>query len=348
MDIAKVDKNFAIKKTVDKEDVRFYSAEDAPFQIYGLLRENGKYRRMPEAIALGVSKGVHRLHTSTAGGRVRFVTDSNYIAIRATFSRVFPFAHFAMTGSTGFDLYADGAFVKTFTPPVDLTEGYESVIDLRGNQMREITVNFPLFSGVTDLYIGLQEGARIEAPKPYANRKPVVYYGSSITQGACASRPGRAYQAVLSRALNYDFVNLGFAGSAKGEDAMTDYIKGLAMSLFVYDYDYNAPDVAHLEATHEKMFLGIREANPDLPILILSRPRFNLSGEEKKRLDVIRTTYENALARGDNAVWLIDGPSLTALCEDEGTVDNCHPTDFGFASMANAILPVMREIPLKQ
>ena len=346
MDISSIDKNFVVETTIEKEDIRFYSADDAPFRIYGLIRENGKYRRMPEAAAKGVSKGVHRLHACPAGGRIRFATDSTYVAIHVKMGRIFQMPHFALTGTTGFDLYADGRFIKTFTPPLDVTDGYESVLDIKGKRLREITIDFPLFSEVTELFIGLQKDAVIKEPCPYENEKPVVYYGSSITQGACASRPGRTYQSVLSRALHYDFVNLGFSGSAKGEDEMTEYIKTLDMSLFVYDYDYNAPTSEHLAATHEKMFLGVREAHPNVPVLILSRPRFYPSAEEEERLRIIRATYENALARGDKNVYFIDGKTLAALCEDDGTVDGCHPTDFGFASMVNAILPVMKQIPL--
>ena len=173
-----------------------------------------------------------------------------------------------------------------------------------------------------------------------------MYYGSSITQGGCASRPGMSYQAIVSRRFDYDYINLGFSGNAKAEDTIIDYIKNLDMSIFIYDYDHNAPTVEHLANTHEKMFKAIREAHPNLPIIMMSRPKFKLTDLEEQRLEIIKTTYNNAIASGDKNVYLITGKELTALCGNEGTVDNCHPTDFGFASMAKAVGDVIEKIKL--
>ena len=124
---------------------------------------------------------------------------------------------------------------------------------------------------------------------------------------------------------------------------MIDYVKSLSMSIFVYDYDHNAPTAEHLRATHEKMFRAVREAHPDLPIVVMSRPKHFLTKEEKERLGIIRATVENARRAGDTRVWLLDGKALTRLCRDEGTVDGCHPTDLGFLSMARALEKVVRE-----
>lgn len=343
-EISRVDKNFQIKTTIDKKDIRFYSVDEKPFNIYGVFKENGKYRRMPECVAKKVSEGVYELHTNTAGGRVRFVTDSSYVAINADMDILYKMPHFAFTGSMGFDLYADDKYIKTFVPPCDMENGYESVIEFGTNKQREITINFPLYSDVKELYIGVEENSALSAATPYKNTKPIVYYGSSITQGGCASRPGTSYESIISRRFNYDFINLGFSGSAKAEDEMIDYIKKLDMSLFVYDYDHNAPSEEHLMKTHEKMFKAVRKENPSLPIIIMSRPKFYLTDEEERRLNIIEATYNNAVSAGDKNVYFINGRKLTELCENEGTVDNCHPTDFGFASMAKAVGDVIENI----
>lgn len=340
-DISKVDNNFTIESNVDKKDIKFYKIDEEPFKVFGVFRENGKYRRMPEDVAKNVSNGVYALHTNTAGGRVRFVTDSPYIAIYAKMDGLGKMSHFAQTGSIGFDLYIDNCYAKTFVPPFDIKDGYESVFDLEKKERREITINFPLYSNVNELYIGLQNTALLEEPEPYKNAKPIVYYGSSITQGGCASRPGMSYQAIVSRTFNYDYINLGFSGSAMAEDEMIEYIKNLDMSVFVYDYDYNAPSVEHLEKTHEKMFKAIRDKNPHLPVIMMSRPKHFLTDEEKIRRNIIETTYRNAVLSGDKNVYFIDGKALTELCKDSGTVDNCHPTDFGFASIAKALTEVI-------
>lgn len=345
-DISLIDKNFAIPTEIDRDDVKFYDIENEPFKIYGVFKENGKFRRMPEDVAKAVSTGVYGLHTHASGGRVRFRTDSCYIAIHAEMGEWYRGPHFAFTGSSGFDLYEGNNYVGTYRPPMEDKREFDSILTFPDKKMRDITINFPSYNDVNNLYIGLSEDSIVEAPKPYRNEKPIVYYGSSITQGGCSSRPGRIYQNVISRRFNYDYINLGFSGNAKAEDEMIDYIKSLDMSLFVYDYDHNAPSVEHLKNTHEKMFKAIREANPNLPIIMMSRPRYRLTPEEEERLQVIQTTFQNALDAGDENVYILTGKELCALCGDEGTVDGCHPTDLGFFSMATALGGLMEDIVL--
>ena len=343
-DITKIDKNFKINTNINKEDIKFYDARVSPFRVYGVFYDDGKFRRMPEKIAKTVSSGVHSLHANTAGGRVRFKTNSPYVAINAKMTCITRMDHFPLCGSAGFDLYADGVYANTFRPPYDMTEGYESLIELGSAQMREITINLPLYSDVCELYIGLADDAKIDAPTPYRVEKPVVYYGSSVTQGGCASRPGTAYQSFICRELDVDFINLGFSGNARAEEEMYNYIKTLDMSAFVMDYDYNSPSIEHLTSTHEKMFLAIREAQPNLPIVLLTAPRAILNEEYEIRREIIRTTYKSALSRGDKNVYFIEGTTLMAICGVEGTVDNLHPTDFGFFSMAQPIIKLLKEI----
>ena len=340
-DISKIDKNFTVQSELGKEDLVFHPTPSEKFAVYGVYVENGQYRRLPEEIAKTVSEGVYELHAHTAGGRVRFKTDSPYVAIYAKMPVIYRMAHFAMCGSSGFDIYADGEFVKSFLPPVNMKDGYKSIYDFGSKQMRDITINMPLYSQVSELYIGLAADAEIEKADKYKIEKPIVFYGSSITQGGCASRPGTAYTSIVARHFDADHINLGFSGNARGEDEIADYIKGLDMSLFVYDYDFNAPSRDHLAATHERMFLKIREANPDLPILIMSKPRWKLEWGNLIRLDIIRKTYVNAIERGDKHVYFIDGRDLMRIAQNDGTVDGTHPTDFGFFSMASEVIRVI-------
>ena len=345
-DIASVDRNFAIRTSLDIGPVAFYQVREEPFSVCGLMYEKGLYRRLPESVAKSVSEGVYALHAHTAGGRVKFITDSEFIAISAVMPAIEKMPHFALTGSAGFDLYVGDAeeYAGSFIPPFDIKDGYESVLHFETRQLREITINFPLYSAVADLRIGLHPEAVLQKSAGYESSKPIVFYGSSITQGGCASRPGNAYTSLVSRALRRDHINLGFSGNAKGEDEIAQYIRNLDMSVFVYDYDHNAPDIAHLEATHQKMFEAIRECNPDLPILILSRPKFILTAEEKQRLEIIRKTYLDAIAKGDRNVYLIEGPELMEYAKNHGTVDNCHPNDLGFWSMAEVLIKYLKSI----
>lgn len=347
-DITKADKNFVVKTKIEKNDIKFYDIEEKPFSIHGIFREGDRFRRIPESLAKETSEGVLILHANTAGGRVRFVTNSKYVAINAQMDNLGKMPHFALTGSAGFDMYVKTRgkerYSGTFTPPFDIENSYESVMDFENRKFREITINFPLYSDVKKLYIGLEENAVIKKATPYENKNPLVYYGSSITQGGCASRPGNAYQAIVTRKLNLDHINLGFSGSAKAEKPMRDYIKNLNMGIFVYDYDHNAPTIEHLEQTHEKMFLEIRETNPNLPIIIMPRPKEYLSKDEKTRLEIIKRTYENAIAKGDKNVYFIDGKALMKNTDNDCTVDGCHPNDLGFHAMAKALIPVIKKI----
>ena len=346
--IEKVDKNFKIESKINKPDIVFHNILNNPFQIYGIFYENGKFRRMPESVARSVSEGVYSLHSNTTGGRVKFKTDSNYVAISAFVEPIGHLTNMPLAGSTGFDLYVkeDGCDIYrgTFIPPCNVEDHFESVIDFDSTKTREITINFPVYTDVINLYIGISDASIIEKADSYKNEKPIVFYGSSITQGGCASRPGNIYPSIISRELGVDFINLGFSGNAKVEKEISEYIKNLNMSVFVYDYDYNAPTIEHLKNTHEAMFVDIREKNNDLPIIIMPRPKlYNfLTDEGKERFNVIKTTYENAVKRGDENVYFVSGDQLMNYAQSEGLVDNCHPNDFGFYSMAKALIDILK------
>ena len=344
-DILAIDSNFYVPTKLQERDLRFYDVNQTPFQIYGVFYDSGRFLRIPAQVAETVNDGVLRLNGNAAGGRVRFRTDSPHIAIYAKMSEIGKMSHFALTGSAGFDLYLDHVgYLDTFKPPIDITDGFEAVVYRTTSGMQDFTINFPLYSQVNELYIGLSQDARIEAPKPYAIEKPIVYYGSSITQGGCASRPGNSYESIISRRFHWDYINLGFSGNARGEQEIADYISGLEMSVFVCDYDHNAPSVEHLEKTHQRLYQTVRQAKPNLPIILMSRPAFYLTEEEQQRFAIIQRTYAQAKAAGDDNVYLLNGPQLMALAGNEGTVDNCHPNDLGFVSMAKALGDLLETI----
>lgn len=352
--ISDVDRNFVISTGMKRDDIRFFDARNDPFRLYGLMFENGRFCRMTNSAAKNVSDAVFRLNRNTAGGRVRFVTDSEYVAISAKMDNIGRMSHFSLTGSAGFDLLyskdsnGDLLYKKAFVPPYDMKDGYESVIDFDSRKKRVVEINFPLYSDLISLNIGLCADCVLEKAPDYKIDKPVVYYGSSITQGACASSPGKTYQSIISVMLDCDYLNLGFSGSAKGEQAMADYIKNLEMSALVLDYDYNAPTIQDLTETHEKMFITIRKAQPDLPIVILSRPKCLLNEEDICRFNVIKKTYDNAVCFGDKNVYLLSGSYLmNDLTGNEGLVDDIHPTDVGFMSIARNLGNLLKEIILK-
>lgn len=352
MDIQNIDKNLNVETKINKSDIVFYDSRDSRFDLYGVIPPTGnddKFLRMPQEVAENVSPNVNSLNACTAGGRLRLVTNSPYIAINAQLTRMSKMAHMTLAGSIGFDLYevVDGKEIyrRSFIPPFNIENCYESVVDFPDKRERELIINFPLYGGVKKLYIGVSESSSFGTPGKYTYDIPVVYYGSSITQGGCASRPGNSYQQMISRRLGCDYVNLGFSGSARGEKEIAEYIAGLKMSVFVYDYDHNAPTPEHLAATHKPMFDTIRRAQPELPVIMLSWTPTTNHKDTDKRFEIIKATYDAAVAAGDKNVYFIDGRKIfDGICDDNGTVDGCHPNDWGFAAMAKAIGDRLAEI----
>jgi lysophospholipase L1-like esterase len=290
------------------------------------------------------------LNHHTAGGRVRFRTDSKCIAIKAVMATDYLMSHITLIGQSGFDLYhrlEDGRdlYHQSFRPPMGMRTGYESAVMTSG-KLRDYTINFPLYDGVKELYIALKKDAVLEAPTPYKHQKPVVYYGSSITQGGCASRPGNSYQGILTRRLDTEHVNLGFSGSGKAEKEMVNYLASLDMSVFVCDYDYNCLSAEYLRQTHWPLYSAVRSAHPQLPIILISAPTSIKEPENfAERRAAVRATYDRAVAEGDQNVYFIDGAELFAgECWDSCTVDGCHPNDFGFYRMAMRIEKTLKPI----
>ena len=330
------------------DGIRYREVREAPFDLYGLYEPHtpGVFRRLPAAVAEACNPGVVNESTSTSGGRVRFCTDSDYVALHAVLPRVWCGDNGAPDGMAGFDLFVHtGASYRYYgTFRFQNASEYEAVLRFPDRRLREIIIHCPLYSSVEALHIGVQSGAALDHGRRYRIDRPFVSYGSSITQGGCASHPGNSYQAILSNALDCDFLNLGFSGSARGERAMADYIAGLDMSAFLLDYDHNAPTVEHLRETHEAFFSVIRAAHPTLPVLFISQPdtncyAFGEAGRDTAaRRDVILATYRRAVEAGDKNVSFIDGDSIFAGSQrDLCTVDGCHPNDAGFLRMADVI-----------
>lgn len=212
----------------------------------------------------------------------------------------------------------------------------------KSGEMRDCALYLPTYNGVEKIEIGLAPDSKIEPPKPRKIKKPILFYGSSITQGACASRPSNAYAAMLCRELDAPMINLGFSGSGRGEEEMARLIASLDISLFVYDYDHNAPNPNHLGNTHEKFFKIIRAAKPDLPIVMMSMIT-SFHSQAPARFAHIKRTYDNAVASGDKKVWLIDGRDFVKGADPaHWTVDNIHPNDYGFYLMYKGALPVVK------
>lgn len=340
--IVQIDRNFAFNTQFDESLLNVIKASDVRLSLHGIFHDGNEYLRMPSDIASKISENVSILNKNTAGGRVRFRTDSECITLRCEMDHIDRVPHMPLTGTSGFDMYCCNDFIHAFAPSFNSVGGYSGVHWFNDKRMRDITINFPLYNGVKELYIGFDKSAQILPAIPYTHALPIVSYGSSITQGGCASRPGRSYQSIISRQLDADFINLGFSGSALGEIEVAHYIASLSMDVFIFDYDCNAPSPEHLSKTHKPFFDIVRKAHPFLPIIFMTRPYTGSELRWQKQHDIVKSTYEQALESGDKNVYFIDGMAM--FPSSECTVDLTHPNDYGFECMAEKIIPPIRLI----
>ena len=354
MNIQDFDKNFATPETAEK-DVCWYDANSYPFSLHGIYYDDQeeKYKRMPSSVAKTVNNGVLYGSNYTVGGRIRFITDSPYVAVKCSMPAENILARMPIFGSHSFALYVDNQFSNCFyMENKDIEKAKPNLLafsrSLRFdefNKKRTIDICFPIYNGVNKLFIGIKEGCKLLPAKEYKHKKPIIFYGSSITQGGCVSHAGNEYTALLSRWLDSDYINLGFSGSAKAEPTMVDYLAGLKASVFVLDYDHNAPTEEHLKATYPNLYKTIRAKSPNTPILMISSPNceYMYHGVERKQL--IKDYYEEFKASGDNNVYFIEGRTLFGEEDrDVCTVDCVHPNDLGFYRMAKTIYPVLDKI----
>lgn len=336
MKVSELDKGIIIPNDFNRDDLAWINIKEAPFAISGVYFDDelNQYTRMPHSVSSTVSDGVCGISKESTGGRVRFKTDSKFLGFYAKLSGGYnsTFDMFQkIKGSEYFDKYTYiGAFAPLRTVGNSLIEGY-----MTDGVMVDYCINFPS-RHVYDVFVALDRDSEILEPTPYRIQKPIVFYGSSITQGAGASKPGNTYEAIISKHLDAEYINLGFGGNAKGEQEMAEYIAKLDMSAFVLDYDHNSPNAEYLWNTHLDFFRTIRKAQPDLPIIILTAPNtMPWYDWYQPRRDAIYNTYKTAISEGDKNVYFIDGSTLFGdVDRDLCTVDTCHPTDLGYWRMA--------------
>ena len=347
---------FHSEKMPSGETMIVRSVFDPPFEIAGFpwRRPAARtlYRFSPE-LAKELSPTLRHIAHCTSGGTVRFATDSRRIMVRITLKHALPGGNMPYSGTGGAELAVncgtpDESFYPVMIPTAEELAGKKPIqrtfTVAPEKQLREYTLFLPLYSGVMSLEIGVHPGSRLIAPRPMKTKDPICFYGSSITQGGCASRPSNSYSAMLCRELDAPQMNLGFTGNCRGEEAIARAIAGLNLSALVMDYDYNAPNVEHLRNTHEKFFRIVREAQPNLPIILISGPRDPQWPDSAARRDIVKATYDKAVAAGDKNVYFIDGLSFfDKVPRKYATVDQIHPNDLGMYIMFQRILPVLQQ-----
>ncbi len=323
----------------------------APFRLYGA--PCGDFTRVPAEITAKIENNdmLPLQATRASGMRVRFKTDSDYIAIHADFTDVEFCLSMSDLATSSFDMYyiknGKQEFAASFVPSQGRDKNFVESRVFVEEGMKDLVIYFPITATLKNVYVIVREGSEIDFGSEYAHTTPIVFYGSSIVHGIGAAKPSMPYPCQVSRMLDTDIINLGFGGAAKCEPDMIDYIAGLDMSVFVYDYDHNAPDAAYLEATHERGYRQFREQQPTTPIIFASRPDYewgDVANNEKCRR-IVRATYEKAKAEGDQNVYYIDGFTFYPP-ENRGsfTSDGCHPNDLGYYFMANAFVYILKNL----
>lgn len=358
IDAVKLDRNMTVE-AVRADALKWLSPLEPPFHIAGFawFEQERKYRRLPSATADALPPAVDILANCTAGGQIRFRTDSSQLSIRVKLAGPGNMYHMPATGQCGFDCYlgepGEQRYLSTTRFDPTQTEYEFSFYDWKAKRPLQVTLNFPLYQGVEEVWIGVDEDANIGAPSEYASSKPVVLYGTSITQGGCATRPGMAYPNLLSRCLPFEFINLGFSGNGRGEPEVARTIAGIAdPAMFVLDYEANAGTAEQLAETLPAFIRILRERHPAVPILVVSKIRYagEWFYEEKRHLasdrkHVQQSTVERLQKEGDANIHFLDGGTLLGEEDaEECTVDGAHPTDLGFLRMAKSLAPVIREL----
>ncbi len=311
----------------------------------------GKFIRLPLNRQTDIENGTDRyvwgnsLYPSTA--RVRFKTDSTSLHLKIDHGGArLAMYHMASIAVSGIDLYIGDPGNESFwkvTNPKQSTGEYEHVFfDGLEPEMREFTLYLPTYSKLVSLQIGIDEGATISRPTPYERIKPIVAYGTSITQGACSSRCSNGYLAQVGRRLNCDMVNLGFSGSAHCEPIMAEMLLEIDASVYLIDCVANM-DADLMNERYETFVNTIRAAKPDVPIVLMAKNHYAKEVVEEPDFynaqhEALFTTYSNRLAAGDRNIYLFDTGALIP------TADGTHLTDEGFTRIADHLTPLLEQI----
>lgn len=358
VDAIKLDSNMTVNNIRD-DSLHWLSPLEQPFHIAGFawFATDRQYRRLPVSSADLLPPAVHMLANCTAGGQIRFRTDSSRLSVRVKLAAAANMYHMPATGQCGFDCYlgehGNQRYLSTTRFDYSLPEYEAQLFDWKEKREVQVTLNFPLYQGVEEVWIGVDTDAAVWAPEPYASTQPIIVYGTSITQGGCATRPGMAYTNILSRSLPYEFINLGFSGSGRGEPEVARIIASIENpALYILDYEANTGTVERMAETLPAFIQILRERNPEVPILVVSKIPYATEyfypealQLRLERLNVQQSTVERLQAAGDANIHFFDGGTLLGdYLYEECTVDGVHPNDLGFLRIAESLQPVIRNL----
>lgn len=343
-----------LQKYYDPKKVKKFSVEGL-----GYFDKEKEYFRLPIGCKDKVTDSVYWLAAQPAGGQIRFRTNAKRITIKVKNHGDYQMCHMAATGQQGVDLYYKLKGQRTYTfftcaKFEEPTTEFESIMFEADEKMdKEIILNLPLYEGLKEILIGVEQDAYIAKPKKHKLPGRIVVYGTSITQGGCASRPGMAYTNILSRRLDVEFINLGFSGSGLGEPELAHLINEIKdVRMLVLDYDANGGATGDLIKNMDNFIDIFRSLHPTEPILVVTKPPFSNYVFKKQEIDHRQRLFDfqynvvkNHQVAGDQNIYFLDGNTVFGK-EDiyESTVDGLHPTDLGFYRMAKEFYPVLKKL----
>ena len=308
------------------------------------------FDRLPAKAEGRVTDAVWRLSHDSAGMMARFKTDAREIYARYTVSKKqVGLPHMPATGVSGLDLYArddSGAWrwvmvTKPTEPTIETV-----VISGLASGTREYAAYLPLTNGVESLEIGVPAGATFEALSP-RTEKPIVFYGTSITHGLCASRPGMVHTAILGRRFDRPVLNLGFSGNGKMDAAVGSLLTEIDAAVYVIDCLPNM-GAADVTAKCGPLVKQLREAHPTTPIVLVEDRRNTNSWilpDREKYHDAnhaaLKAAYEQLVKEGVQGLSYIEGDHLYGD-DAEGATDASHASDLGFMRQADIFEPILR------
>lgn len=323
----------------------WYDARRLAIEGKGWTDTEKFYERLPARAKPQVTDMVWTLSKKSAGLAVRFATDSKTIA--AIWDGGGTMNHMAATGNSGLDLYArrEGRWVFCGVGRPQTQRTTATLVKGLPGEMAEYLLYLPLYADVTELRIGIEPDARILRPpsRSAPRAEPIVFYGTSITQGGCASRAGMCHPAILGRRFDREVINLGFSGSGKMEPEMAQLLSEIDAAAFVLECLPNMTTDMVRERVRPFVHI-LREARPATPILLVENP---LGVPDNPGNHALREAFVDLLNEGVDRLYYLPGESQLAGAEN-GTVDGVHPTDLGFHRMAAAYEPILAAILTSQ
>lgn len=315
------------------------------------------YARLPDKAEGVVRNPVWSLSRHAAGLSIRFSSDADSLQIEYEVDGDHAMNHMPTTGVSGIDLYGKDSEGKWLwyrgMNKFDSIVQFHFKTEKSPNEGREYQLYLPLYNNCKNLKIGVPVGSKIVFLQQ-RKEKPIVVYGTSIAQGACASRPGMAWTNILGRKLDYPIVNLGFSGNGRLEQEVLDFVAEVEASIYVLDCLPNlSPNAKRTEDEIKKRLHNsiqhIRDKRPNAKILLTQHAGYSDGEVDSSRKSVYETlnrwtseVFIDLIENGTQNLYLLSRNEINL--SNDAFVDGTHPTDLGMQEYAQAYQKIISQI----